>query len=262
VRALLGGLLGPASALAGLPLPDADALAALRLSAGGGENAAPWIHRWALTLGLGVALPRALLAAAAAWRARRLARQLPLPVRADLQQLLQQAAATSRDPAAAEAGGPARAAVVLPCSYTLDARRQAALPGALAGWLGAGVRCSVQPTLPLGAADDLPSWLPAALQPLVRSDAGAAGPPLLVLLFALTATPEPDTHGALVRAVGRALAAAPAPRPVLQVAVDMSGFLQRLSGADAARRLAERRAAWEQLLLAQGLAPGFIDLGA
>jgi len=253
VQQLLGWLLGPASALAGLPLPDAEGIARLRLAGGGGDGAAPWIHRWALTLLLAVVLPRGLLAGVAAWRARRLAADLPLPDDPALQQLLQGELAA--------AGAPPRAVAVLPYSYRLDAARQAMAPSALSHWLGPGLRCDVQPTLAAGAEDNLPSWLPAALArlPAATSD-GRMPAPLLVLLFASTATPERETHGALVQAVFAALPAQPAPRPQLRVAVDESGYRQRLGGADGAQRLAQRRAAWESMLLGLGVVPGFIDL--
>jgi hypothetical protein len=256
VRQWLGALLGPASAVAGLPLPDAAALAGLRLSAGGGEGAAPWIHRWALTLLAAVVLPRTLLAGVAFWRARRLAGQVVLPDDESLRQLLH------------GAGGvvvATRVVRVLPYSYQLDAARQAALGPALQAWLGPGLQCEVRPTLPLGAEDDLTTWLPAALRPVetaVPPPGTSAPAELLVLLFALTATPERETHGALVAALTQALAAWPAPRPLLRVAVDESGFRQRLGGPDGVQRLAQRRAAWEALLIGQGVVPGFVDLSA
>ncbi len=264
VHSLLAVLLGPASAVAGLPLPPADALAGLRLSAGGGENAAPWIHRWAITLLAGVVLPRALLAALALRQAHALAADMPLPVAIELQRLLQTEAADLADLCIS------RPVAVLPYSYRLDAARLAAVCPALVGWLGPGLCCDVQPGLPLGAEDKLATWLPPMLarlaEPVPSSQALAAGqrqaPALLVLLFALTATPERESHGALVQALVRALTAMPAPRPQLRVAVDESGYRQRLAGPDGAQRLAQRRAAWEALLMGLGVVPGFIDLAA
>ena len=254
VHAVLQGLLGPAAWLAGLPLPDAAGLAGLRLSAGGGESAAPWIHRWALTLLLLVVVPRALLAAWAWRQARSLAAHLPLPDDAGLQGLQQAESADAT-------GG--RPVAVLPYSYRLDPALQAAVAPALASWLGPGLRCDLQPSLPLGAEDQLPQWLPATLARLPAmplTDARAAPPPVLVLLFALTATPERESHGAMVQAMVQALGALPAPRPQLLVAVDTSSYRQRLAGPDGTERLAQRRAAWEGLLLGLGVVPGFIDL--
>ena len=248
VHALLQALLGPASALAGLPMPDAAALAGLRLTGGGGEPAAPWIHRWALTLGLAVVLPRLLLAARAWHRAHRLAADLPPPDDPALQQLLQAEVADTTRP---------RAVVVLPYSYRLNLAHQAAVAPALSEWLGAGLQCRLLPSLSLGDEDRLPDWWPVTLAQLPAATVPA---PLLVLLFALTATPERESHGAVVRALVQALGALPAPRPQLRVAVDISGYRQRLAGPDGDERLAQRRAAWEALLLGLGVVPGFIDV--
>lgn len=254
VHGLLQWLLGPASALAGLPLPGAGAIAGLRLATGGGESAAPWIHRWAITLVLLVLLPRAGLAALALRRARQLARTLPLPPHADLQQLLRSQAA---------AAGPDRLVLVLPYNLSLDAAREAALAPALATGLQTGLetgllqslRCAVQPGLAMGAEDDPSCWLPALQAQLATATGGLA--PTLVLLFALGATPERESHGAVLQLLIQALG-----QGGLRVAIDESGFRQRLAGADAAQRLAQRRNAWLALLQAQGVVPAFIDLSS
>ena len=241
VRAALGLLLGPAAAVIGQPLPDAAALAGLRLSQGAGDGAARWIHLWAITLLAAVVLPRLALAAAAVWRARRLATHLPLPDDDGLRRLLR------------AAGGQHLAVAVLPYSYQLDAARQAALLRVLDDCWGPGVLPQLQPSLPLGAEDALPRGLP---QPL---------PATVVVLFAMTATPERETHGAFLRAMAGQIATGPAARPAparsLELMVDESGFRQRLAGPALAERLAQRRAAWLALAAEQGLVPRFINLG-
>jgi hypothetical protein len=100
--------------------------------------------------------------------------------------------------------------------------------------------------LPQGAEDDLPRGL-------------GDSPParVMVALFAATATPELETHGAFVRA----LAAHPSARRLF-VLVDEAEFRRRFTGAEGARRLDERRAAWSRLLAGQDIAPVFVDLGA
>ena len=247
VHQVLAGVLGPAAALSGLALPDVPTLAGLRLASGGGEGAARWIHLWTLTLMLAVVLPRALLAAWAGGRARRLAADLPLPAGLDdLQRLLR------------SASGQALPVTVLPYSYALDAQRQAALAVVLDAQLGPGVLPQVRPSLPLGAEDDLARWLSGLPDP-------PPGPPgsqdgLVVALFALTATPERETHGAFVQAL-----AAHLPGPgALRVMVDESGFRARLGGVGTAGagadRLAQRRTVWRELLQPLGLLPMFIDL--
>jgi hypothetical protein len=232
VRTLLVGLLGPAAALSGQPLPDAAALSSLRLATGGGEGAARWIHLWALTLLLAVVLPRLALSAVSAWQARRLAQDLPLPDDDGLHRQLRAAA------------GQRRPVLVLPYSYQLDAAQQAPLLAALDAAWGPGVMSQLQASLAMGAEDDLPGHLPAQL------------PATVVALFALTATPERETHGAFLRA----LASRVGPPDGLAVMVDESGFRQRLAGAMLAERLAQRRAAWQALVASQGLSARFVDL--
>lgn len=77
VQALLDTLLGPASALTRIVVPE---VAPLRLDAGAAAQAtaAPWIHLYAATLVLWVVLPRLLLAWWSALRAGSLSRRFPL----------------------------------------------------------------------------------------------------------------------------------------------------------------------------------------
>ena len=238
VRLLLGWVLGPAAALTGQPLPDTAALASLRAADGGGESAARWIHLWSLTLLGAVVLPRMALAAWAAWRARRLSQQLPLPDDDGLRRLLR------------AASGQRLTLAVLPYSYQLDAEHKTALVQQIDFLWGPGVAVQLNAGLPMGAEDELPRHLPAPL------------PGRVVVLFALTATPERETHGAFLRSLAALRGSDAAP---LDVLVDESGYRQRLAGATLAERLAQRRAAWQALLDAVGPAPlsaRFIDLGA
>jgi hypothetical protein len=76
VARLLAALLGPACALLGRPAPGVPEAAALL--APGGDPAEPWIHALAVTAGLAVVLPRALLAARASWKLRRVGPTLAL----------------------------------------------------------------------------------------------------------------------------------------------------------------------------------------
>ena len=253
VRTVLGAVLGPAAALSGQALPDVATLASLRLASGGGETAARWIHLWALTLGLAVVLPRSALAALAWRRTRALAAALPLdPTDSGLQRLLR------------SASGQVQPVTVLPYSYQLDAARQAALPAVLAQHMGPLARPNLLPSLAQGAEDQPAPWWP--------------GPPAdtVVALFALTATPERETHGVFLQALAQRLAGPPAagvPGGVqggvqgasqLLVMVDTSGFRARLgpqaNSADSLQRLDQRRRAWQAMLQPQGLVPVFVDL--
>ena len=237
VHALLGAVLGPASAVSGIGLPDVPALARLRWAEGStGESAARWIHLYALTLAGLVILPRLALAAWAQWRARRAARQIELPLNeAYFRQLLRAL--------------PAQAfpVTVLPYSYQLGAGQRTALEPALADVLGAGAQARIAATLPLGAEDELASHLPADLAEHVA------------LLFAATATPEREMHGAFVKA-----AIDLRPAALVCVLVDEAGLRRQFgTGSDGVQRLRQRREAWQRMLQALSLpAPHFIDLGA
>lgn len=236
VERILHLVFAPAAMLSGYALPDAAELARLRFAEGSaGERAARWIHLYAITLALVVVVPRLLLAAWAAWRARRAAATLRLPLDEPYFRAL------LRD-------GPARVrpVSVLPYSYTLTPAHLKALSRALPEALGAGAEPHVLPALPLGAEDELARHL--RVDEVERE---------LALLFAASATPERETHGAAVRASSALLKG----RPV-HVMVDESGLRERIgSASDAELRITQRRAAWQRMLHDLALpAPRFVDL--
>ena len=235
VQALLGAVLGPASALSGIALPDAAALARLRWADGGGEGAARWIHLFALTLLAAVVLPRLLLAGWAAWRAQRAAAQLALPLDDPYFVRLKHAAQATPQPV-----------TVLTYSYQLGAVQQASLAASLVELFGAGVQPRLAASLPLGAEDDIAQALPAEVADMV------------VALFALTATPERETHGAFASRLAGALP----PRCTLHLVIDESGFRTTLGGgSEAESRVRQRRSAWEHLLQDLSLPPPhFVNL--
>jgi hypothetical protein len=226
----------PGPRATGIALPDAAELARLRFADGSaGERAARWIHLYAITLALVVVVPRLALAAWSHWRARRARATRMLPLDEPYFQALR------RD-------GPAvpRPVTVLPYSYTLDVDKVKALPRALVDALGPGAQPRVKPTLPLGAEDALPQ------QALEDHDADVAA------LFAASATPERETHGAFLRTLTAALAG----KATLSVLVDESSFRQRAgSASDAELRLTQRRAAWQRMLHDLSLPPPqFVNL--
>ncbi len=236
VQHLLSAVFGPAAALGGIELPDAAALDQLRWAEGSsGERAARWIHLYALTLAGVVIVPRLGLAALAAWRAHRAARGIALPLDEPYFKQLLRAMPAQAWPV-----------TVLPYSYQLGTAQKAAMAAALADALGPGAQARIAASLPLGAEDQLAQYLPADITEHIA------------LLFAATATPERETHGAFVRAI-----AALRPAATLHVLIDESGLRKQFgSGADGTSRLRQRREAWQRLLQAQSLpAPKFIDLG-
>ena len=226
----------PATALCGITVPSIDDVAQLRFADGSaGERAARWIHLYAITLALVVIVPRLVLAAVSSWRAQRAAQRRTLPIDEPYFRAL------LRD-------GPVlpRPVTVLPYSYTLTAPQVQALPKALQEAIGPGAQPRVKPTLALGAEDALP---PTALE---DGDGDVAA------LFAATATPERETHGAFLRTLASALGT----KSTLSVLVDESAFRLRAGGAsDSELRLTQRRAAWQRMLHDLSLpAPRFITL--
>jgi hypothetical protein len=241
VQRTLQAVFAPATAVSGIPVSSIEAMARLRFAEGSpGESAARWIHLYAITLALFIVLPRLALSAWAAWRTRRLAAQQAVALSEPyFRTLLRDGPALAR---------PVR---VLPYSYTLDAAQRQALPRAVADTFGPGAQAQLQAVLPMGAEDALPA------------DALQAPPADVAVLFAATATPERETHGAFVRALQKALSEKALSGSVsLHVLVDESGLRQRSAAAsDAELRLTQRRAAWQRMLHDLSLpAPQFIDL--
>lgn len=220
VQPLLQALLAPASWLTGIAVPDA---APLRLQAGAAASApaAAWIHLYAATLALAVVVPRLLLAAVAAARAAALARRFPLPLaepyfeRLRLQQL-----------------GTRAQAQVLPYAAGLSAQAALGLRALLASVFGDEVRLRIGPLTAFGDEDAA-----RALRP-------EPGDTLRIAVFDLGATPEAEAQGRFAAALGRDL-------PLVLLA-DESAFRRRFGAYP--ERLAQRRAAWQALADAQGLA--------
>ena len=234
VHRVLQTVLGPAADLTGLALPDVDRLAQLRFTLGTGENAARWIHLYALTLGLAIVAPRLLLATIARWRVGSLTRSFPLTLDDDYFMRLRRALS-----------GEVIETLVLPYSYRVAPEAEMALARAVERIVGPPISLSLAASVPQGAEDDLQPWLESPAKRLIAA------------LFAATATPERETHGAFVRA----LAVHPAVARLI-VLIDEAEFRRRFTGTEGARRLAERRAAWQRMLGDEGAEPVFVDLTA
>jgi hypothetical protein len=236
-RALLGLVLGPAAALLGLPLPDADAVGLLR--APGAGPAAPWIHRYAVTAVLAVVVPRLALATATGLRARALARRFPIDLGSPyFLRLL-----------AGDRGEGVRV-TLLPYSYRPEPRASDRLRGLLHQLVGAHAVIETLPPFDYGAGPD------EALQ-AAGGEAPSPGAHWLVALFPLAQTPEREVHGELM--VGLAAWAGHGPGRRLLLVTDASSYRKRLGGgAEADRRLAERRLAWD--LIARGTGSGLAHL--
>jgi len=226
VHSLLSALLAPASALSGIAVPDVAGIQALRLPQpdAARASAAPWIHLYALQLLLLVLLPRLALALWAALRVRALRRDFALPLAEPyFQRLLRQ-----------QRGGRMRIHL-WPHARTPDAQALARLQALLQRVYGDGAVLQVEPTVAYGSED---------------APAGSAaddGP--RIVLCDLGATPEPESQGRLMQALGRPL-----------LLLDEAAFVQRFGAGSP--RLAERRQAWSALAASLGCSAVFVDLQA
>jgi hypothetical protein len=234
VHALLRAVLGPASQLTGIPIADPLRLASIRFPGSAGENAAPWIHLYGVTVALVVLAPRLLLALASRWREVRLARRFPLSL--DDPYFLALVRAMRGEVAVVR---------VLPYAVELTPQATLALHALLTKACGGNAQVEVATTTEFGGEDAL------------RAPAQPGTPPTLVAaLFASSATPEPEHHGAFVAAARASLPAAAR----LVVLIDESAFRSRFAATPG--RIDERRAAWSRMLAFAGLEPVFVDLAA
>jgi flagellar biosynthesis protein FliQ len=229
---------GPAARLSGVALPaSTDAVAALRWDgAGGGGDAAPWIHLIAVTLAIYVVIPRTALAVAG-WLA-----ELRSTYFAGMPPSL--AAYARRVFGAAGRGMRSAVAVVKPYAYEPPAGTLAALQSMLARHLGTAVRLATQPVLDYGEE---------ALAGGLEAGPGAPAAEAHVLLFSLGATPESENHGVVVATVRDAVQRA-RPAPELLIVVDEAPYAARMGLDDSyERRLDERRQLWRNFLAGYGL---------
>lgn len=229
VHGLVTTLLAPASALTGVPLPDVERIADLRWPGpiGGGENATPWIHLFAVTSAAIIVVPRLLLASLTALNAARLRRTFPVPGREDfyVRRLLR------------SVRGGASEVRVTPYAFTPGAEARRNLATLLERALGEGARVGFDAPVPYGGEE---AWLAgASLAPATDHH---------LVLFNLSSTPEQENHGAFVADLARRLAEA-RHGTALGVVLDDSAYRQRLgTQAGAQERLDARLAAWRGVL--------------
>jgi len=216
VQAYLDAVLGPAAGVLGQPVPD---VTPLRGAAGDGD-AAPWIHLWATTLGMFVALPRAALAAVDAMTAARLSRWLPVVVDAGY---------TRR---ALHSGRGAAALVhVVYYSCAPDTALRERLHTMLQEHAGARAVVRDDAQLDYGEGPER-----------ITVPEAPPGSSLLVVVFALSQTPEMQVHGEFLERLAERLDGA---GWGLMVALETATFRRRAPSED---RVRERRRTWDRLL--------------
>ncbi|MDH5285633.1 MAG: DUF2868 domain-containing protein [Betaproteobacteria bacterium] len=210
------------SAVTGIAVPDAKAIAAIR--APDGENAARWLHLMAASVVVLVVVPRLGLAAFSGVLERHRSRNVPLPLDEPYYRRLLRG----------YRGGPARVRV-LPYSYTLPAEAASGLEAIVARSFGGSAALHVAAPVEYGTE---------ALDP----GDGRGGATFVV--FSGAATPEPELHGRLLAQLAGSDAIA---------FVDESPLVAQ--GADAAR-LEARRTAWREVCAHARVPVVFADLRA
>jgi hypothetical protein len=245
VKVILGLLYGPASAWSGVALPQSvEAVAALRWSAaGGGGDAAPWIHLIATSLLGFVVVPRLLLAGLASAVLAFLGRANALP-----DGLRPYAAAAFRGSGLVRSSG---VTSVTPYAYEPSDAALAGLERWLADVAPGGVRLERRSTLRYGEEDmAAPGFASGAHRVAERH----------VVLMNLAATPEAENHGVVI-AAARDAAHRARPPAAVRVVVDESAYAARLAGdASLASRLDERRRLWRDFVAGFGLEADLVNL--
>jgi hypothetical protein len=236
LRSLLGIVLGPAAWLSGIGLPDAAALDQLAWSRNpAGENAARWIHLYAVTAVLYVGIPRLLLAQAAARRIEQLRAAFPIDP-----------AALGFSPSAtAVRPGPenprVRRICVLPFNLEMAAKERELLRLFASGETAGPVQLDIREKIDYADIDGV-------LERFEPADPAHAH----AVVFNLTTTPEAEVQGQLLAGLRDRVER-------LLVYLDGGAFTERFGTApDFAERLATRRALWTRFVEQYGLKPVFL----
>lgn len=231
VHALLRWLLGPASVVTGIEIPNVAHIESLRwTSTQPGENAAGWIHLYAVTAALLVVIPRVALTlwttARAAYRSRRSA--LPAEIEPYVRRLLVDAGITS----------PGKL-TVMPYSYRLPDGASARLTTFFTRFLNEPIKVVLRPPIAYGGED-------------IRLTAFGSKSEYAALVFNMAATPEAEVHGDAIERFRRACAEQPDAARLL-VIIDESRY------REFGERLDERRRVWQDFVRARGIEAIMLD---
>jgi hypothetical protein len=245
VTRILQIALGPAALVLGERIPAGREMQALNIhdqetiKPNQRESAAKWIHLYALTAVLFIGLPRLLLLGLALRGLRQVDRRVPLEptLRMIFEKLVRQV--TGRE----------STVMVLPFAHDLTPERQTALRVLVRRlWPETG-SLLFRPVVAYGEEDealDLLEW-----PPVVAGKKPASRPAVrLVVVMSLSATPENEVHGHLLRELG-----ARTPPVVreedggLAVILDTTAFHAQFDSLpEVDRRVRERRAIWERVI--------------
>ncbi len=232
VHQIVAVALAPGAVITGLPVPDVAHIASIRAgTTDAGENAALWLYLYTATILALVIVPRLVLALADGLIEHRRAKKLGLALD---EPYFRRMLRGFRD-------GPVRVRVV-PYSFTPTDAAAEGLRQVTARVLGARADVTFATPVVYGGEDAL------------AADAVPPDATIVVALFAATATPESESHGAFV---AKLAAAAGGARECVAI-VDETAFRERWPKDEA--RLADRRSAWRDVLAARRMPVVFIHL--
>lgn len=226
---ILKVIIGPAVKLVGDSLPGPAELEALRGADAAGENAARWIHWYALTIALFVLLPRAALSLF--WRLKAHRLSADFPYRETAPRYYSRLLATS--------SGTSRSLSILPYAITPDEGARAKIVRRLEDEVGAAVEANWLPAVPFGEEDSVPSET-------IRDMPEDAE---LIPLLSFAATPERETHLEFYQTLSGL-----APNPLRFLLLEAESFDRKgRDFVDSAERRAGRLEAWRRLFAGESV---------
>jgi hypothetical protein len=234
---MLNALLGLASLLSGIELPDATRLESIRFPDSKGAPAGPWIHLFAITAMLVVIIPRGALWLHCRRREQSLTKHFPI----DLEDAWSAALGRARR-------GEATRILMIQHGSSVEEPSLTALRALIGHASGGAVTLETMPAVAYGDED----LIAPALHDSSSRD-------LILVCLASIATPEEDTHGVLLDSILKRIAS---DRPIL-VIVDETAFIERFGASlDPSSRRSQRRSAWTRMLSPRPIRFVFVDLAA
>ncbi|MFT5469250.1 MAG: hypothetical protein ACI8UO_004367 [Verrucomicrobiales bacterium] len=223
VQSLVDTVLGPAAAVRGEAVPNVAEMQWTLKNQSAGDDAANWIHLYAITIGLFIVLPRGGLCLFWWFRSRIQTGAIDL----------REFSPAYFDRLLAEARGDSIAVRLVPHSHSVAEEMRKPIKNELAGLLGGPVNVEWADGIAFGEESEFL----AGLRDLPRS---------LILLFNFSATPEEEIHGDLVRELRAKLDGT---ETNLRIVLDASKFDEkRRSLADFEDRRKTREQAWIRVL--------------
>jgi len=226
LRPFLSGVLGPAAALLGDEIPSTESLDRIHWKADEGEvvgeNAAQWIHWYAITLFLFVILPRGFFILVWQWKDHRFRRTIRY----------RSVSPGYYEHLIAISSGTSREFTLIPYGLELGDGERRAIERGLETHLEGPVALTFENPVAFGEEEDLPEFV---------SDHSETA---LVPLLNFASTPEKETHLALVQSLEEK---STSPLPFLLL--DATDFDRKSEGlGDAKQRREDRENAWRYLL--------------